>query len=52
MVILLPLILILKLCLLIGTLIKKLRKQPIVKEETTEDRLYYLMESLLNCSCR
>ena len=49
-VLLLPLILIVKLYQAIAKLIKKIRKQPIVKEETPEDRLYYLMETLLNCT--
>lgn len=49
-VILLPLLLLVKLYLSIKNLIQKIRKKPIIKEETTEDRLFYLMETLLNCT--
>ncbi len=45
-VILLPIFLGLKLYVFI----KKITKRPIEKEETPEDRLFYLMEDLLNCA--
>ncbi len=45
----LPVILVFKLYQLIELLIKKIKRLPIVKEVTAEDRLYNLMENLLHC---
>ena len=50
LVILLPLLLIIKIYVLISLQIKKIMRKPIIKEETPDDKLFYLMENLLNCT--
>ncbi|MPM96756.1 hypothetical protein SDC9_143921 [bioreactor metagenome] len=51
-IILFPLCLLIKIYALIRLIIRKIRRQPSIKEETTEDRLFNLMENLLNCTLK
>lgn len=45
----LPLIIVYKVCISCSRMIRKIRKLPIRKEKTTEDKLFDLMENHLNC---
>lgn len=49
-VLLSPLILIVKAYRLMRGLIDKMRRRPIQREETAEDRLFYLMKMILGCA--
>ncbi len=50
MVFLFPLFLLVKVYQLIKKLVYKMRHKPLPKEETEEDRLFYLMENILGCT--
>ena len=48
-VILLPIIIIVRSCIFISWIVRKVFNLPKLKEESSEDRLYNLMEHYLNC---
>lgn len=49
-IILIPVIIIVKVCLFFSWFVRKIRKKTKPKEESLEDRLYNLMENYLNCT--